>query len=557
MSAIRPRLALAWVLPLLACGLQALLWEDFIRPYAWVLFIPATFGSAWLGGWRGGLGATLLSAGLNWYFFISPAHSLALETRSAAFSVASFAVMGGLFSWFFDRLEHQQRGVQSRFDQTFDHAPVGMAELGADGRWQRLNDRFCEILGYSREELLRRGPQAFTHPDDVETDRALLARLLNGELERLTREKRFFRPDGSTGWLQVTVSAVNGRRARPRHLVAVIEDIGPRKAAEASLRLSEQHHRELVESANSAIIHWSADGRITFVNAFAQQLFGWSSEELIGQPVAMLVPPRESTGQDLSGLVQDIAAHPERYRSTFNENICRDGRRLWMSWTNSALRDAQGQVTSILAVGSDLTELREVRSALSRSEDRIRFVLDAARIGAWEIDLDSGAVQRSSLHDEVYGYPQRAPNWSFSDFIAHVLPDDREAVLAGYRQAIERRQPWITECRLRRPDGQIRWVWIAGMPIGEGDGGARRMSGIVQDITDRKRAEIQLQRQTEELRRRNDELERFNRASVGRELRTVELKQQVNQLCRRLGEPEPFDVGFASPPAVGDEGASA
>ena len=55
MSAIRPRLALAWVLPLLACGLQALLWEDFIRPYAWVLFIPATFGSAWLGGWRGGL----------------------------------------------------------------------------------------------------------------------------------------------------------------------------------------------------------------------------------------------------------------------------------------------------------------------------------------------------------------------------------------------------------------------------------------------------------------------------------------------------------------------
>lgn len=335
--------------------------------------------------------------------------------------------------------------------------------------------------------------------------------------------------------------------------------IAARKATEEALCQSEQRFRDLVEQANSAILHWSVDGKITYANAFAQRLFGWTAEELIGQPVGMLVPERESTGQDLSSLVADIAAHPERFRSTVNENVCRDGRRLWMTWTNSAVRDADGRVGSILAVGNDVTELRSVRSALRESEDRIRFVLDATRIGSWELDLETGAALRSSLHDEVFGYPQRAPSWSFDDFLAHVLPDDLEQVRDSHRSAAANGTVWNIECRVRRVDGQVRWIWIAGMPLKQQGARAQRMTGIAQDITDRKRAEIQLQRHSDELRRRNDELERFNRASIGRELRMVELKQEVNELALRLGEAAPYDVGFTAPPGVapGTGGAGA
>lgn len=554
------RLVLAVLLPFVAAAVQGWLWDDLIRPYVWFLFFPAAFGSAWLAGWRGGLAGTAVGAGLVWYFFMPPTHSFGLETHSAKFSIAAFLLMGGLFAWFFERYRRTQQQLTARYDQTFDAAPVGMAELDAQGRWQRVNDRFCEILGYPRERLLREGPEAIFLSEDPAAQPRPSQCLLGDESRLHAREQRYQRADGAIGWVQLTVSAVTPPRGeRPSQFLAVIEDIGARKAAEQALHQSEQRFRDLVEQANSAILHWSVDGKITYANAFAQRLFGWTAEELIGQPVGMLVPERESTGQDLSSLVADIAAHPERFRSTVNENVCRDGRRLWMTWTNSAVRDADGRVGSILAVGNDVTELRSVRSALRASEDRIRFVLDAARIGSWELDLETGAALRSSLHDEVFGYPQRAPSWSFDDFLAHVLPDDLEQVRDSHRSAAANGTVWNIECRVRRVDGQVRWIWIAGMPLKQQGGRAQRMTGIAQDITDRKRAEIQLQRHSDELRRRNDELERFNRASIGRELRMVELKQEVNELALRLGEAAPYDVGFTAPPGVapGSGGAGA
>lgn len=542
------RLALAVLLPFVAAAVQGWLWEDLIRPYVWFLLFPAAFGSAWLAGWRGGLAGTAVGAGLVWYFFMPPTRSFRLQTHSAVFSIAAFVVMGSLFSWFFERYRRAQQQLAARYDQTFDAAPVGMAELGADGRWQRVNDRFCKILGYEREPLLRLDPQDLFQPGDSAAQPLIPAHQLSGEAHPIAREQRYRRADGGVGWVQLTVSPLDARRrGPPRQFLAVIEDIGARKAAEEALRQSEQRFRELVEQASSAILHWSVDGRITYANAFAQRLFGWTAEELVGQPVAMLVPERESTGQDLGGLVADIVAHPERFRSTVNENVCRDGRRLWMTWTNSALRDAQGRLTSILAVGSDVTELRAARAALRDSEDRIRFVLESARIGLWELDLETGAAVRSSLHDDLLGHGERKASWGFEDFVAHVLPDDREQVRESLRAAVERHTAWNIECRLRRADGQLRWIWVAGMPTRHPEGTAACMNGIVQDITDRKHAEIELQRQSTELLRRNDELERFNQASIGRELRMVELKQQVNELSTRLGEPAPYDVDFSAP----------
>lgn len=495
------RLFLALLLPFLAAGLQWLLWEEWIKPYVWFLFFPAAFFSAWLGGLRGGLGGTVISALLVWLVFIPPQFSFALQQTASIASVVIFVIMGGLFAGFFERLQQARRRSESRFEATFEQAAMGIALVATDGRWLRVNRRLCEILGYRQDELLAMTFQDITHPDDLNADQAQMRRMLTGEIPHYGLEKRYLRQDGSLLWVHLNVALVRKPDGAPDYFISVVEDITSRKEAEAHLdearRLaglghwhwdlrtgahtwseeiyrtygrdsalpaavypevqqyftpeswahlaatveqslaegrayecdaevvrpdgehrwitargqatrdvngkiivlqgtvqditrrkqaemaladSEHRYRELVENANSAIVHWSRDGRVTFFNEFAQRLFGWHGDEIIGRHIGVLLPERESTGAGLSGLVEDIAAHPERYLNNINENLCRSGRRLWMNWTNRALRDEQGRLTGILSVGNDITEQKHAQDELlHRNRELERF--DQASVG--------------------------------------------------------------------------------------------------------------------------------------------------------------------------------
>ena len=137
---------------------------------------------------------------------------------------------------------------------------------------------------------------------------------------------------------------------------------------EATLKDSERRYREVVQNVNSAILRWKQDGIITFVNEFAQTFFGYREDEIIGRHVSMFVPQNDSNGADLSRMYRDIVAYPERHKNFENENICRDGRKVWMSWTNKPILDSYGQVVEILAVGNDITahKLTEVYREMGR-----------------------------------------------------------------------------------------------------------------------------------------------------------------------------------------------
>jgi PAS domain S-box-containing protein len=130
------------------------------------------------------------------------------------------------------RIEEILRESEERFRATFEHAAVGAAQVGLDGRWLRVNRRLCEIAGYSEEELLASTFQEITHPDDLEEDLERVRRMLSGELEPYTMEKRYLRRDGSEVWVNLTVSLVRDPSGEPGYFIAVVEDISERKKAE-------------------------------------------------------------------------------------------------------------------------------------------------------------------------------------------------------------------------------------------------------------------------------------------------------------------------------------
>ena len=141
--------------------------------------------------------------------------------------------------------EDAMRESEQRFRSTFEQAAVGISHVALDGSWVRVNQRLCDIVGYSKEELSQKTFQDITHPDDLDEDLDKMRRLLAGEIDTYAMEKRYFRKDGSIVWINLTVSPVRDAAGEPLYMIAVIEEISDRKAAEETLRRSEAELRAL------------------------------------------------------------------------------------------------------------------------------------------------------------------------------------------------------------------------------------------------------------------------------------------------------------------------
>lgn len=136
-----------------------------------------------------------------------------------------------------------------------------------------------------------------------------------------------------------------------------------------ALRQSEARYRELVEHANAIILRCNTDGIVTYINEYGQQFFGYTEAEIIGKHVVgTIVPATESTGRDLRPLMDDICNNPKKYEKNINENVKKDGERVWVAWTNKVVKDPLGNPIGVFSIGADITEQRALEHRLHQAE---------------------------------------------------------------------------------------------------------------------------------------------------------------------------------------------
>lgn len=204
-------------------------------------------------------------------------------------------------------------------------------------------------------------------------------------------------------------------KARTRHLEA---EISERVRTSKALQKSELNYRELVENANAIILRWNLQGEVTFLNDFAEKFFGYQKEELVGKPViGNIVPQKASDGSDLTAMIEGICKDPDEYAININENFCKDGERVWVSWHNRPVYNEEGQLTGILSVGQGITEqIKAEQKQLQLDRAKDDFISTAAHelrtpltsiIGYAELLKDNAEAglsfkQQHDFHSEIY-----------------------------------------------------------------------------------------------------------------------------------------------------------
>ncbi|MEW6741410.1 MAG: PAS domain S-box protein [Planctomycetota bacterium] len=272
-------------------------------------------------------------------------------------------------------LEREQR----RYRATFEHAPVGIVESTLDGRFVRVNKRFCDIFGYSRKELLARDFRSITHPDDLAISIEVTRQVAAGNRATQSLEKRYIRKDGTLVWGRVTLSLLRDDAGRPDAIVAIVEDISQRKQAEDALRASEERYRNVYDTAPLAFVVWDLEHRVTGWNNRAEEIFGWSRDEILGRNFFEFLIPEQARARVES--VVSAIRRGEVERNVVNDNLTKSGEILTCQWNNSILYDSAGQPAGVMSLALDITAHKRAEEERQRLEAQLRRAQKMEAVG--------------------------------------------------------------------------------------------------------------------------------------------------------------------------------
>jgi PAS domain S-box-containing protein len=379
-----------------------------------------------------------------------------------------------------------------------DALPALISYVDLNQRYQFVNRNFEVWFCRSRNEILGKSIRELLGEAAYQVVQVYVDRVLAGE--SVTYEAEMPYPFGNK-YVSATFIPDFDRHNRVRGLYGLVTDISDRKRIEDALRQSEANYRNLIKTANSIIIRSDMQGRIQYLNDYGLRFFGYEEHQILGRTLLeTIVPETETSGRNLKQFVHDVIHNfksysPESYFQSENENLCRDGRRVWVAWSNQGILNEQGDLVEILSVGHDITQRKQAEEALQRSETKFRSIFENSQVGIFRVRLSDGLILDANQRladlfgfdspDEMIGIKRS------TDF--YVNPSDRPQAVELLKGRGEMRS---FEKQVRRRDGTLFW----GLYSSRLNAADECIDGVIADISDRKQAEVALQASEAELR---------------------------------------------------------
>ena len=383
------------------------------------------------------------------------------------------------------RLGEALRTVEERYRKTFEKAPIGICHGSADSRFIAVNERFCEIVGRPREQLIGQQIAEFGHPDDRDLAVRMMADVVSGRRRDVTFDRRYVRPDGGVVCARVTLAPAFTSGGTFDYMIALVEDITAQQAGDERLALQAQ----LLDSVEQAVIATDSQNRVTFWNRFAEELYGYRAEEVLGLPLGRCGPVFVAE----AGFDTDAFFEAAESRTGELTVITRGERRFTASVVHSPVMTSNGSIAGFVLVSHDITRKKRTESELLSQRAQLADAQSIARLGSWDHDLATGRRVWSAELFNVLGL-EPGPIPTLEQFFAMIHPDDRARVTAVYRDWSKSMKALTCEFRIARPDGNLRYMSLRKRVERDAAGQAIRAIGVVQDITETKAIEHELTR---------------------------------------------------------------
>ncbi|MCB1955172.1 MAG: PAS domain S-box protein [Rhodocyclaceae bacterium] len=376
--------------------------------------------------------------------------------------------------------ERQRHLYQSVFEQ----AAVGIARVSPEGRWLEVNQRLCEIVGYSREELLALDFQRLTHPEDLDADLHYVGQMLAGDIGRYQMEKRYFHRDGQIVWVRLTVALVHEVDGAPAYFISVVEDVSERVGFELDLIRQQVMYRSVFEQAAVGIARVAPDGRWLDANKRLCEIVGYDYATLLKTDFQQITHP-DDLATDLEFVRQLLAGERDHYRME-KRYLHRAGHAVWIRLTVSLVRDGRGSPEYFIAVVEDVSERRAMEDELQQSRRRLQLLIDHAPVALAMFDRDMRYVAASRRWCDDYGL-------SGTDLLGRghyeIFPDIPESWKAAHQRGMAGEVLKVDEDCWLRADGSAQWLRWELMPWRTRTDEVGGVVIFTEDISARKRNE--------------------------------------------------------------------
>ncbi|MGB6370983.1 MAG: sensor domain-containing diguanylate cyclase [Atribacterota bacterium] len=391
------------------------------------------------------------------------------------------------------RVKKELKKSEKKYRDLVEETPIGIANIDNIGILTYINKRLEKITGYSREEVV--GKNVFKlgvfSNEMLKILKGRLKARLTGGTAHLRREILLKCKNGKWIWIEIAAKLIK-KWGIPSSLRITVQDITKRKRTENILQESEKKYRELVQNTNSIILRMDINGRITFFNEFAQKFFSYTKDEILGKNVVgTIVPEMDTSYRDLKAMIKDIIQNPNLYTINENENIRRNGERVWILWTNKGAIDKDGHITEILCIGNDITEHKKTEEALYKSQQEFDSLFKSSPEALVYMDENSNILNINPRFTELFGYTlDEVKGKNLDGGIIHPPGKMEEGkrltkkALKGY---------FYYETIRKKKDGTLFPVSVSGSNILI-DGHVKGILGIYINITERKKLEEELKK---------------------------------------------------------------